>query len=66
MNNAIHYIIDNSYGDKFTITTTDTGETQNITREEAKFYFKLASTHPFFFTAKAYAQCRAVSCEKVS
>ena len=66
MNNAIHYIIDNSYGDKFTITTTSTGETQNITREKAKSYLKFVPTQAFFFTAKAYAQCRAVSCEKVS
>ena len=65
MKNAINYIIDNPYGEIFTLTSPNTGETKTIDREEAEGHLKYLPSVTFF-SAKAEVNLKSVSCEKVS
>ena len=63
MKNAINYIIDNPYGEIFTLTSPNTGETKTIDREEAEGHLKYLPSVTFF-SAKAEVNLKSVSCGK--
>jgi hypothetical protein len=58
----IKYIIDSPYEGKFTLTDARDGNSHEITEKTAKCIFNGVSSHETFFSARANAAIRSVSC----